>query len=160
MKKKINNSGISLVEMMVTVAIFAVLVGALYSGFSAGSISWRTYENNIATQREARQALLNMRRELREASGISITQDSDSATISFTRTDVGGVTYSWSTTGGDANKIIRQFGGVDTVLANSISALSFTSDATSVTINITATKSSTGGQPGTFNLVEKVALRG
>lgn len=159
MKRRANDRGISLVEVMVTVAILTVLIAALYAGFSSGHISWRTYENNITTQREARQALLNMKKELREASGITITQDADSATISFTRLDVGNITYSWNSAGNDANRIIRQLNGANTILANSISALSFTSNANSITINITATKSSAGGGQGWFTLTEKVALR-
>ena len=153
------NNALTLVEVMITTLILAVAIGAIYSSLSTGNVSWQKYTNKMATQTKARLALEKMSKELREGSSISISQTATSASISFTRLGIGTITYSWTNTGGNANKILRTFGVVPTVLADYISALSFTNDAQSVTINITATKASALGASDSFSLKEKIAMR-
>jgi len=152
-------SALTLVEMMISTLIFTAVVASLYTLFSSGKFSWATYENRIIVQREARQALARMGKELREASGIAITQSAGNTTLNFTREDQGAVVYQWNDTGADANRILRTLDGTTTILANSISLLSFASDATSITIDITATKALWGGGASSFHLKQKVALR-
>src|SRR3989338_6074344 len=126
LKKK---NAVTFVEMIVATAIFTVMMGVLFELFSSGKVFWTTHENKITVQRETRQALDRMSRELREAGDIGdivIAQDADNATISFPRVDMGNVTYQWANTGADANKILRTYQSATTIVASNISALSFT----------------------------------
>lgn len=155
-----NKKAISLVEILVATLIFTVILAGLYTAFATGNQSWNKYENNITLQRAARGALTSMSKELREASNITITQDSSSATISFNRPKISSsISYTWTTTGIDANRIIRSDSTTTKVLGQNISALSFTDFTNAIEINITANKTQTAGPVSSFNLKEKVAIR-
>lgn len=146
-------------EVLVSVLIFSFMAAGLYGAYNSSKQAWQNNDNNVLLQREARKALLVMVPELRQASGITITQNSTSATISFTHSSLGSVTYSWSTSGANANKIIKQTSTVTRTLADNISALSFSNPSGAVIINLTATKTQTTGQVASFSLTEKVAIR-
>ena len=154
-----NSRAISMVEIMVTTVIITLIIGSLHSLLSSGRMSWGSYENKLAVQRDARQALSRLSRDLREASGVSVTQDSGNATISFTKSDLGSVSYAWTNSGSDAKKLLRTFQSVSTTIATNISAISYTATASSVLVNVTASKTDTSGKTATFQLVEKIALR-
>ncbi len=149
----------TLVEMMISTAIFAALIGALYTVFASGKFSWASFENKVIVQREVRQALSKMNKELREASGISLNQYAGNTTLNFTKGALGTVTYQWSNTGSDANAILRTNQSATTIIAHNISLLSFTSDASSITIDITALKGLWGGAVNSYHLKQKIALR-
>ncbi len=149
----------SLVEVMVGTVIFMSMMAGAYAAFLTGNRSWSTYENNVALQREARGAILAMVPELREAESIVITQSSGSSTISFSTETLGSVSYSWSNSGGNANKIIRTVGSATRTLAQNISALSFTNSSSAILVDLTATKTPSLGAATSFSLKEKVALR-
>ena len=159
MKKITNHQGLSLVEVLVTVLILTMLVGVVYAGFSAGSMSWQTYQSNIVAQQQVRKVLETIKRDLREGSGISITQSASSVTLSFSKTNGDSITYTWTNTGNQATRVIRQINGTSTVMANYITGFSLTNNTTSITVDITATKTSPGGHAGALNLKEKIALR-
>ena len=152
-------SGFTLVEILISSVIFAMLVGALYSVFSVGNAAWVKYDCSIATQRQARQALSQMTKELREASSISITQTTDNATISFYRSGVGSISYIWNATGTNAKRILRSYSAIPTIVAEDISALAFTDHSNAVTIELTSAKQAPTGGTLEFSLKEKVALR-
>ena len=154
-----NLKGMTLVEMMVTVVLFSFIVAASVTVFAAGNSTWNNYEASIATQREARNALTMLTKDLREASSISITQDSSSATLSFSRPVIGSVTYTWSAAGGTPKKIIRQNQSVTRIVAQDISNLAFTDNGSNIVVNITSSKVAVNGPTCTFNVKEKVAIR-
>ena len=157
---KISNcSGLTLVEVLISTFIFMIITGALYTGFLTGNATWVRYENSLTTQQHARQALAKMAIELRQASNIGITQDTDDSTINFTHEGIGSVTYSWSTGGSDPYKIIRSFSSTQTVLADHITSLSFTDHTDAVTVDLTSQKQTAIGQVSSFNIKEKIALR-
>ena len=68
--KNINNKGFTLIELMVVVAILSIIILGLVSLFSGGVRSWVAGQNQLKAQREARQVMDRMVREIREASYI------------------------------------------------------------------------------------------
>ena len=146
--------GFSLVEILIASVVFALIIGAMYTGLQAGQISWKTYGNNIVTLRDARNVLMIMAKELREAASGNpvVTTVPSSVTLVFTRPDVGVITYIWTVAD---NTISRQ----GTTIASNISSLSFDESADYITINLIATKETPGGQASNLTLKKKVALR-
>ena len=91
MKKNItNNNGLTLIEMMVTVVILSIIVLGLVTFFSGGIRSWISGQSQLKAQREARQAMDRMVREIRE--GSEITTDTNTKII-FNTPWVTGTTY-------------------------------------------------------------------
>lgn len=155
-----NQKGLTFIETVIAVAIFTVMIGSLFEVFSLGKMFWVTQENKITVQREVRQALTRMGKELREASNVVIAQGATSATISFTRQDVGDIVYQWSSAGGNAQKILRTLNaGTSTIVADNISLVSASNDSASVTLRVKASKNYKGGRIVSYELEEKVALR-
>ena len=143
-------------EMMVSVLIFIIAIGLFHMSYSAGNISFGTTEAKVNAQRAARQAMDNMVRELRGATNIAITQDSDSSQISFNHAIYGAVDFAWSSTGSSANQILRNS---VKIIGISISALSFTDNSDAITVDLTATETTSQGNSISSNLKEKIALR-
>ncbi|MFA5060304.1 MAG: hypothetical protein WC676_06735 [Candidatus Omnitrophota bacterium] len=159
-----NIHALTLVEVMVTTGILAVIIIALQTVFTTGNMSWQTFEGKVTAQRQARLALMAMSQELREASNISRTETASSVSFTFSREGVGTVVYSWTTTGNDAGKLLRTADGTTRTLASDISTLSIlpipdVADPTTITINLTATKQMSNGQISSVALKEKIALR-
>ena len=76
---KYNEKGFSLIEMMVVVVILGLIVLGLVTFFTGGTKSWVAGQYQLAAQRNARQAVDRMVREIRE--GKSITSDSNATKI-------------------------------------------------------------------------------
>ncbi len=153
------NGGFSMVEMLVVVGIFTMLMAGLFTGLAAGNASWQASENGVAIQRDARNALWAMTKDLRKASAAVITQSSGSATLVFTHPTDGSVTYTWSNSGANAQKLIRQMTASSRTLASNISALTFTNQTTSILISMTVTRSPTVGPSASLTLSQEVAYR-
>lgn len=78
---KQNQKGFSLIEMMVVVVILGVIVLALVTFFTGGTKSWVAGQSQLKAQREARQAIDRMVREIREGKRIMSNSDSYSITV-------------------------------------------------------------------------------
>ena len=78
---KQNQKGFSLIEMMVVVVILGVIVLALVTFFTGGTKSWVAGQSQLKAQREARQAIDQMVREIRE--GNEIMSNSDSYSVLY-----------------------------------------------------------------------------
>ena len=78
---KQNKKGLSLIEMMVVVVILGVIVLALVTFFTGGTKSWVAGQSQLKAQREARQAIDRMVREIREGNEIKSNSDSYSVTV-------------------------------------------------------------------------------
>jgi len=61
-----NKKGFSLIEMMVVVVILGLIVLGLVTFFTGGAKSWVAGQSQLAAQRNARQAMDRMVREIRE----------------------------------------------------------------------------------------------
>ncbi len=68
---KYKQKGFSLIEMMVVVAILGLIVLGLVTFFTGGAKSWVAGQSQLEAQRNARQAMDRMVREIREGSNIS-----------------------------------------------------------------------------------------
>lgn len=156
-----NTQATSFTEILITITIFTIIFGAILGSLDSGNMLGDNYDDNIAVQREVHKALLAMSKELREANNVSVLQDANNASINFSRPVIGNISFSWSTTGGNANRIIRQDPTSSRILANDISSLSFanTDLSVEVIINVTAAKTSLQGNSIDFTSTKKVMLR-
>ena len=98
---KKNQKGFSLIEMMVVVVILGLIVLGLVTFFTGGAKSWVAGQSQLKAQREARQAIDRMVREIREGKNIISSSDGDTIVVSIP--DLGSelaydVTYSLSNT--------------------------------------------------------------
>gem|GEM_PF-2118691 len=149
-------------EMIITTLLVVFIFGALHSSFLGGNSTWQTYNGKVKTQGDARNALLFMTKELRPGSGITVTQNTSSATVNFVRENGGAASFSWSNSGGTANQIVFQTQATSRIIANNISALSFTYNDVEpkwIIVTLTATKQMPRGNIASFSLKEKVTLR-
>ena len=78
-----NKKGFSLIEMMVVVVILGLVVLALVTFFTGGTISWVAGQSQLKAQREARQAIDRMVREIREGNSIESGSNATSITINY-----------------------------------------------------------------------------
>ena len=88
-----NKKGFSLIEIMVVVVILGLVILALVTFFTGGTISWMAGQSQLKAQREARQAIDRMVREIREASDIKAS--STSSEINFNTPWSTNLKYSW-----------------------------------------------------------------
>ena len=110
-----NKKGFSLIEMMVVVVILGLVVLALVTFFTGGTISWMAGQSQLKAQREARQAIDRMVREIREANKIYSTSISDE--IYFHTPFDGDISFSLS--GRDLKRI-------NNIMINNVQSLTFT----------------------------------
>ena len=100
---KKNQKGFSLIEMMVVVVILGLIVLGLVTIFTGGSRSWISGQSQLKAQRNARQAMDIMVREIRE--GESVSSGTTTSIIvdipALGSNPAGSVTYTWSGTPGD-----------------------------------------------------------
>lgn len=78
--------GFSLIEMMVVVVILGLIVLGLVTFFTGGTKSWVAGQSQLKAQREARQAMDRMVREIREGNNI-ITGDDIIITVNIPNFD-------------------------------------------------------------------------
>jgi len=86
MKKDIfisNKKGFSLIELMIVVVILSLLILGLVVFFTGGARSWISGQNQLSAQRNARQAMDRMVREIREGSDIAGSSNTTSITINY-----------------------------------------------------------------------------
>ena len=114
-----NQKGFSLIEMMVVVVILGVIVLALVTFFTGGTKSWVAGQSQLKAQREARQAIDQMVREIREASDI-IDSSTSFKKIKFNTPWTSNIEYSWS--GDTWDPILR---GINPLIDN-VQSLDFT----------------------------------
>jgi len=100
-----NQRGLSLIEMMVVVAVLGVIILGLVTFFTGGTKSWVAGQSQLTAQRNARQAMDRMVREIRK--GKKVTDDSTGISVTVEIPPLGEedeyeVTYSWSGNPGDS----------------------------------------------------------
>ena len=114
-----NKKGFSLIELMVVVVILGLIVLGLVTFFTGGARSWVAGQSQLTAQRNARQAIDIMVREIREASNI-IAGSTSSKKINFNTPWITNLEYSWS--GNKWDPILR---GTNPLI-NNVQNLSFT----------------------------------
>ena len=90
-----NKKGLSLIELMVVVVVLSLIILGLVTFFTGGVRSWITGQNQLSAQRNARQAMDWMVREIREASDI-IADSTTSQRINFNTPWNSNLYYTWS----------------------------------------------------------------
>lgn len=78
-----NEKGFSLIEMMVVVVILGLIVLGLVTFFTGGAKSWVAGQSQLKAQREARQAMDIMVREIREGENVKTGSDDDTIVVSI-----------------------------------------------------------------------------
>lgn len=141
-----NRKGFSLVEVMVVSALFTVICAAVYAVLLSGNKVWNFTEPRIMMQQEARNSLLRMSGDIRQANSVT-TPEPGSTSSSCQITDSSGVsvTYSINADG----ELVRATGAGESILAHNISAVGFTREASNpAVIKIEVTAEITGkGSP-------------
>lgn len=176
MKNKIklpmNEYGFSLVEMMVSFAVFVLLILAAASTFNSSQklMNWNQY--GISVQEELRRVLNTMSREMRESSPSSptpITIGTDAITFEIPLTVSQNVVTAWTQISyglNPDNTVTRTVNGETTIIGNSVTNLNFTYNPQvsprTVRIEITGNKaagSTTLDRDITMTLTGEVTLR-
>jgi len=78
-----NQKGLSLIEMMVVVVILGLIVLGLVTFFTGGAKSWVAGQSQLTAQRNARQAMDRMVREIREGENVKTGSDDDTIVVSI-----------------------------------------------------------------------------
>ena len=142
--------GFSLVELMIVLAIFSTILGAIYGVLSMSRSSYQTGDIQIVVQQEARKAMDKIVTELREGSSVNLSDE-----FPFTIT---GQTIKYEVVDGQLQRAVQ--GGATTILANNVANIQFTlygSDM--VRITLTTQKNTLLGRTITTNLSSQVTLR-
>jgi len=100
-----NKKGFSLIELMAVVVILGLMVLGLVTFFTGGARSWISGQSQLEAQRNARQAMDIMVREIREGKSYSGTATSITVDIPALGSDpAGSVTYAWAGPGNPINR--------------------------------------------------------
>lgn len=139
------NSGLSLIEVMISIAIIVIIGGALAHFLVTGGSAWRTGDAEIQANQEARKGMMSMVKELRQAEEGNIRTTNDAlysdnvlynnikfVIISDTDGDgdtvSAGGTLEWSAPISyyvAGNQLLRQSNGEIKVLANNVIGVQF-----------------------------------
>ncbi len=157
--KTTSKKAFTFTELMVTLSIFTVIMAAIYTTFIVGNRSWVLFNTHAVLQRETRDCMIQLTKELRKAKDILIIRDAESLRVNFIRPTLGSVSYLWSSAGENANKLMRTNQGGTRVLANNVAFLSLEQTQDSIVIDLTTEIRNKSGEKATFRLKEKVARR-
>lgn len=119
--KKINNKGLSLIELMVVLVVLSLIILGLVTFFTGGARTWILGQSQLSAQRNARQAIDQMVREIRHGELISAGSSTSITVVipAFEGAAGYNVTYSWSEV--DWAPINRIVSGTNPVIDNVIS---------------------------------------
>lgn len=165
-----NRMGYTLVEMMVTLSIFTVVMGGVYTIFLVGNRSWMTFTGNVIVQHNLRQGMSVMSKELRRARNVFVTKEPGGLRVNFVRSPVGLVSYTWNEEGEDAHKIIRTNNVNKKVIAGNIQKFDLELLSDSIVIDMASNSKSQAAKSeaaennevaaeNEFKLKGKIALR-
>jgi prepilin-type N-terminal cleavage/methylation domain-containing protein len=153
--------GFTLVESMLSVAIFVIMIAGLATAIVAGRSAWEVSQNSIAVQTQVRAVLWNIAKDLRQAgTSLSLTQTVGALTLTFAHPVDGSVTYAWTKDAvSGVGDVTRQKSTGTKIIARNISALSVINNGTDVVITATATGTSATRKTDVMTLKEKVVMR-
>ena len=156
----VNASGLTLVEVLITVLVYSVVIAASYSVLTSGILTWQVNNVKVELQQELRKAMDWMMMDLRQAGASSIddvaVSNTWSTVITFSIANgvSGGIT-TWTTdkikyylggTGGTLLK--RQYGAATRDIAQNITVFQVrrpVSAPNTVEVNLQAQKQTTRG---------------
>ena len=112
--------GFTLFEILVTVLIFTFIIGGMYGVLSISTTNYNTNLVSLNLQRQVRQGMSRLIREIRQAYLSSILdKDQNRSSITFNTPDANGVKYSL------VSGQLWQGYPTGTVIANDITVLAF-----------------------------------
>jgi len=142
--------GFTLVELMIVLAIFSTILGAIYGVMGMSRSSFQTGDIQIVVQQEARKAMKRIVTELREASSVNLSNE-----FPFTISDQ---TIKYEVVSGQLQRTVQ--GGATSILANDVANIQFTLyGGDMVRITLTTQKNTLLGRAVTTNLTSQVTLR-
>ncbi len=156
---KLNTQGHSLPEIMISLLIFMAIAAALFFTLMAGHVSWQNHNASVEVQAEARKAIMYLTRDLRQAENIIINPGAGTLSVSFFQPGIGNVSYSWTNSGTNANRIIRVRQTGSRIIARDIASFSVTNGTEDISISLTAAISNEKGEIDSFPLDAKVDKR-
>jgi prepilin-type N-terminal cleavage/methylation domain-containing protein len=146
--------GFTLVEILVSGVILGFLFAAIYGVLNIGNIVYKDDITLLELQQQVRQAMSTMVKEIRESKSSEITIQNNEITFKIPAEEyanpwVGPITYyrdvNDTNNDGVVNQIIREYpAGTRKILANEITALSFSLTGDVVRIELAAKKASRG----------------
>jgi Tfp pilus assembly protein PilW len=154
--------GVTLTEAMISTVLFTFLMTGLYASLEAGRLSFSTQSKSVTAQQEVRKAIDQLSRELRSVESASVSNSSSAASLSYTHPTEGTVSYTWTNDTGDPNamRLLRTNSTSSRIIAQNISAVSFTNNLDNYIINITASADADMGGPAeSFQLIKKIGVR-
>lgn len=171
-----SHGGYSLIEVLVTVLIFAVLAGAINMVLLVGESSWQTNKVQIGLLQEMRKAMNAMEDDLRQTTSTAImdgptaADGSTSTSITFYMPDgISGNAIAWSadTTqyilgGADSNQLQRIEGSETDVIAQNISQLELSRAAATpdiIEVSLSAQMDTVKGRTLTLEFAFEVQMR-
>ncbi len=146
-----SSAGFTIAELLISLAIMALILVAVAAAFNASVISYRDNEDIFKTINNARQALTRMTSELRTAGyddpvlgWLGVAQASPNNQCEFYTADANHIIYEYRSAD---NKLYVITGGNEYTLCDDVTAASFTktaadwdpNDAKSVQISMTVT---------------------
>ena len=149
--------GFTLLEILVTVLIFGFIIVGMYGVLNITQANYSTNSVSLNLQRQARQGMNRLSREIRQAYLSSIVPGEENDTITFDRPGENGVTYSLV-----SGQLWRGY-PTGTVIANDITVLAFppiVGNLQKITLEASKTFFSGGKERTlTFSLTEQVTVR-
>lgn len=173
--------GFTFIETIVTLLIFSIILGAIFTAMAMGRLSWYSGDAQVEVQQETRKGLSGMTRELRQTRSSVIRDvppdgnyyntitfnvpediDGDGDTIDNTGNIEWSSDITYSLGGLNNKQLLRTEGGQSTVLANNITLLQFRRGSTTqelLEINLQAEKKTIRGHSIQSSLGSQVKLR-
>lgn len=149
--------GFTLLEILIAVLIFTFIIGGMYGILNLTKINYDTNLVSLNLQRQARQGMSRLSREIRQAFVSSIRLDQNSTSITFNTTDAAGIEYSLH-----SGQLWRNY-PTGWVIANDITNLTFSpivGNMQKITLEVNKTfRSFEKNRTLTFSLTEQVQVR-
>lgn len=125
--------GFTIVELLVTLVIFAFVIGMIYATYSMGIFMWKTTETKLWTVQEARMSLERIIREARGARQGSIETGEIGEKLSFRNINEDTITFEKS-----GDKILRKVNGTgNNIIATNVKSFSVETVGNSYKVIIT-----------------------
>ena len=156
---KLKKSSFTVLELVISLSILAVVAGSIFAVLNVGDMTWRREMAMVGLQQDVRLAIDGMARELRASNSSSITITGGSRidfSIPSPSDPTSSVAIAYYLSG---DQIIREHPvGTTKVLAENITALVFSLSGDVVAVDVGASDTARGGIVN-FDLTEQVRLR-
>jgi hypothetical protein len=144
---------------MVTVLLFSLIAGGLYSVVLVGNSAWQNFQSVIVLQQDVRRAVAMLVRDLRPAENLNVQQGERQILISFRHPVHGDMSYDWSAKGTAVGALLRHTAEGERPIAQNISKINITPEKNAVLIAVAGSTIARDGKPIDFALHQRVTLR-